>query len=691
MPLSRGLRVAALAGVTAVIGAVAAVSPRGFALEEETGLTWLFQLRGPRPPPTEALIVRFDRDAFARFRELAPDTATWPEPLAGCVARIGQPPSMEGVTRLDRLPREVQACLVQELTRRRAAVVAFDVSFRRDPARESGVPAFAEAIRRHGRVILLDQALREPPQASSPVAPVDIGRAELLEQPHELLANAALPTAAFVLPRESPLLHKVWAFHPSLPTAPQLPVRALEALALPALARLSNAALPTDLPPADLFRHHIERFHALVAAGEEGQVDNQVLQSLARTYRGPRDFYLNLYGPSGAFRSLSAADLLIPEASGRPRARDDLAGRVVFVGYQELAIPQASDSFPTAYRSPSGVDLSGVEIAATAFANLLHDETLRALPEGARVLLIAVLGLGFTLAACLGTVWRGLALALAAGAAYAAAAYAGFVLWHWWLPVVIPLLLLLPLAVLLGQAVHYLGAARWLGVYAPRPVSRRLLGGGDFAAGRPELREVTVMLTDIAGFTTLAERSTPAALTEFVNRHFTMLTACVEAEGGTVAQFIGDSVMSFWGAPDPQPDHAARACRTALTIAAALEAENRRRARLGEPPVRMRIGINTGEVTAGNVGAPGRSNYGIVGDTVNTTQRIEQLAKTLCPDQPTVACLVSARTRLQAGFGFRFADAGPHAVRGREEPVRIFRLTVGEPEAARAPPVAARA
>ena len=67
--------------------------------------------------------------------------------------------------------------------------------------------------------------------------------------------------------------------------------------------------------------------------------------------------------------------------------------------------------------------------------------------------------------------------------------------------------------------------------------------------------------------------------------------------------------------------------------------------------MRMRIGINTGLVTAGNVGAPGRSNYGIVGDTVNTTQRIEQLAKTLCPDQPTAAILVSARTQAQAGLG----------------------------------------
>ena len=296
---------------------------------------------------------------------------------------------------------------------------------------------------------------------------------------------------------------------------------------------------------------------------------------------------------------------------------------------------------------------------------------------------MALLGFAFTLASCLGTVWRGLAVTLSLAAAYAGIAVASFTLANLWLPIVVPLLALLPLAIGLGQVVHYLGAARWLGVYAPHQVSRRLLQGRDFAASA-QMREVTVMLTDIVGFTTMAEQSAPAVVTDFVNRHFTMLNACVEGEGGTLAQFIGDSVMSFWGAPDPQPDHAARACRAALAVAAALQVENKRRAQEGLEPVRMRIGINTGMVTAGNVGAPGRSNYGIVGDTVNTTQRIEQLAKTLCPDHPTVAILVSARTHALAGPGFAFREAGAHEVRGRREPVMIFRLDTSPGEAAAA-------
>ncbi len=401
--------------------------------------------------------------------------------------------------------------------------------------------------------------------------------------------------------------------------------------------------------------------------------DALAVHALTSTYRGPEAYYLNLYGPPGSFVSVSAADLLVPDATDRI-SEDVLRGRVVFVGWQELASPQAEDSFPTAFTTDNGVNLAGVEIAATAFGNLLHRETLGALPEWARTTLVALLGIGFTLTSCLGTVWRGFALTLSLAAAYAAVAVASFALADFWLPLMIPLVILLPLAIGLGQAVHYLGAARWLGVYAPHQVSRRLLEGRDFGVGTAQMREVTVMLTDIVGFTAMAEKSAPAAVADFVNRHFTMLNRCVEAEGGTLAQFIGDSVMSFWGAPDPQPDHAARACRAALAVASALEVENEQRALAGLEPVRMRIGINTGMVTAGNVGAPGRSNYGIVGDTVNTTQRIEQLAKTVCLDSPTAAILVSARTRALAGSAVAFREAGAHEVRGRSEPVMIYRL-----------------
>ena len=542
-------------------------------------------------------------------------------------------------------------------------------------------------------MVLLEKAVRVwLPSAPGQTLAGDAVQADLLEGPHPALKAAAIATAPFLLPRGTAQVHQFWAFNPALATPTQLPMRALEALALPALERLAGSAgelgPPSDLVPAEALRRHIDWLHTyrgrLWWLSEEGQhadrggwseQELRLLHALDQAYGGPDGYYLNFYGPPGTFPTVSAADLLAPDDPGpKGLAPPDLRGRVVFVGYQELEVPQASDSFPTAFQSRHGVDLSGVEIAATAFENLLHGETLVGLPEWARTILVLVLGCAFTLASCLGTVWRGLVATLALAAAYGAVVFAGFVGWQLWLPVIVPLLGLLPLAIGLGLAIHYRGAARWLDVYVPRQVSRHLLKGGEFAAARPQRREVTIMLTDIVGFTTLAERDTPEAVTHFVNRHFTMLTHCVEAEGGVVGQFTGDSVIAFWGAPDTRPDHAACACRTALAITAALKAENGQRQTRGEAPIRMRIGINTGEVTAGNVGAPGRSSYGIVGDVVNATQRIEQLAKTICPDQPTAAILVSGRTRAQAGEGFTFVEMGAHALRGRQEVMQIHRL-----------------
>lgn len=688
--MRRGSRVFVLAALVGALGGAVSSSQIGFGLEEEIGLNALFRLRGARTAPEETVVVRYDRDTLARLRSLPFDRTAWPEPMAGCAARHRELSGLDDAVTMDRLPRTVQTCLIEELHRRGAAVIAFDIGFRNDPTREAAIPGMAAAIRNHGGVVLLEQAVRVWLQAARGTATANTAlQADLLEGPDAALAGAAIATAPFLLPRGSEQVHQFWAFNPALPIPTQLPTRALEVLALPALVRLADTTgepLPLSGPRAELLGRQTAWFRAQTAAGDGGistaefdglaPADAGLLTALQRVYRGPNSYYVNFYGPPGSVPSVSVADLLVPDPNVPADAAPipDLHGRVVFVGFQELGITGAADSFPTAFRSVNGVDLAGVEIAATAFANMLHGEALRALPEWARIGLVVLLGAALTLASCVGTVWRALAATTALAIGYGVAVVAGFVGWRLWLPWAVPLLGLLPLSIVLGQVIHYLGAARWLGVYAPRQVSRELLRGGDFGAGAAQRREVTVLLTDIVGFTTMAERSSPEAVTAFVNRHFTMLTRCVEAEGGTVAQFIGDSLMAFWGAPQPQPDHAARACRTALAIAAAIEVENEQRRQRGEPPVQLRIGINTGPVTAGNVGAPGRSNYGIVGDTVNTTQRIEQLGKLLGADTAAVVVLTSGRTQALAGSTFHFADSGTHAVKGRDELVQIYRL-----------------
>ena len=132
--------------------------------------------------------------------------------------------------------------------------------------------------------------------------------------------------------------------------------------------------------------------------------------------------------------------------------------------------------------------------------------------------------------------------------------------------------------------------------------------------------------------------------------------------------------MAFWGAPEDQPDHAARACRAALAIRAAVTADNEARGREGGETVRIRIGLHTGEVIVGNIGAPGRINYTIVGDTVNTANRLEQLGKDLGDAGADVVILLSAATVDSAGEAIEAHSLGAHNVRGRQEDVGVFAL-----------------
>ena len=217
-------------------------------------------------------------------------------------------------------------------------------------------------------------------------------------------------------------------------------------------------------------------------------------------------------------------------------------------------------------------------------------------------------------------------------------------------------------------------ALRQFEAYVPRRLVERLMqrtGGGPIPS---EERAVTIMFTDIVGFTALAEKLAASEIAGLLNRHFTIVDDCVEAEGGTVDKYIGDAVMAFWGAPDSQPDHADRACRAARTIAAALYRENVKRMMAGRRPLRLRIGIHSGRVLVGNVGAPSRINYTIVGDVVNSAERIEVLCRELLGEEKHVGILISAETAGRLRASLPITPLGRHPVQGRREPIEVFAL-----------------
>lgn len=215
---------------------------------------------------------------------------------------------------------------------------------------------------------------------------------------------------------------------------------------------------------------------------------------------------------------------------------------------------------------------------------------------------------------------------------------------------------------------------RWFETYLPRSLVLRLMRRGGPRAIASEERELTVMFTDIVGYTALAEDLAPTELAAFLNHHFTLIGGCIEAEGGTLDKYIGDAVMAFWGAPESMPDHAQRACRAARAIAKAFAADSARREGSGQPPVRLRVGVHMGPVLVGNIGATGRINYTIIGDTVNTAQRLEELGKGMDDAGRGVLVLVSGEIAARLGGDFALTPVGSHVLRGRHEPTQVYRL-----------------
>ena len=225
-----------------------------------------------------------------------------------------------------------------------------------------------------------------------------------------------------------------------------------------------------------------------------------------------------------------------------------------------------------------------------------------------------------------------------------------------------------------GQAFNAMvRSLRWFETYVPRSLVHSLMRQGEGAVERSVQREVTVMFTDIVGFTAASETLEVEETAAMLNDHFAIVGACIEAEGGTIDKFIGDAVMAFWGAPEAQPDHAARACRAAMAIRNVVTSENERLIAAGKVPLAIRIGVHTGPVIVGNIGAPQRMNYTIVGDTVNISHRLEELGRSL-PDPHSEVTIIVSQASYDAAHMRNGEDLGPQQIRGRREALTVYRL-----------------
>jgi class 3 adenylate cyclase len=221
------------------------------------------------------------------------------------------------------------------------------------------------------------------------------------------------------------------------------------------------------------------------------------------------------------------------------------------------------------------------------------------------------------------------------------------------------------------------GALKWFGAYVPHRLVFRLMELGEDAV-RSRRRNVTVMFSDIVEFTPHAEDLPEQETADLLNHHFALLGACIDHEQGVIDKYIGDSVMAVWGGLSRMDDHADHAVRAALAIARVIREDNATRRAAGQPAIRVRIGMHSGPVVVGNIGAPGRVNFTVVGDTVNIAQRFEQLGKEFMKDGEEMVVLISGDT-LAAVKDREALGIGPlmpvlRQVKGHDRPVEVYRL-----------------
>jgi adenylate cyclase len=184
-----------------------------------------------------------------------------------------------------------------------------------------------------------------------------------------------------------------------------------------------------------------------------------------------------------------------------------------------------------------------------------------------------------------------------------------------------------------------------------------------------EVKELSVLFSDIRGFTTISEGLTPDQLVQLLNEYFEQMTEILFATDGTLDKFIGDAIMAFWGSPSPQEDHASRGCACALQMSRGLATLNAKWQAAGRPPISIGVGLNTGMVNVGNMGTARRLSWTVMGDNVNLASRLEGITK-----EYHVQIVISEATYHQVSSQFVCRELDKIRVKGKNQPVNIYEL-----------------
>lgn len=366
-------------------------------------------------------------------------------------------------------------------------------------------------------------------------------------------------------------------------------------------------------------------------------------------------------GRQGSFRYISAADIL----KGTVK-RDQLEGAIVLVG---TTAPGLMDLRST----PVSAVYAGVEIHANMIAGML-DVSIKHAPSYAQAAELVTILLAGGLLACLlpllgPLTGLGLTLLLSVGLLIGNLAV-------WQQHLVLPLA-----AALIMISLIYLANATWgflvearakrqitglFGQYVPPQIVKTMSKDPEHFTMAAEEREMTVLFTDVVGFTSISEKLTPQELATFMNEYLSAMTAIIYAHGGTVDKYIGDAIMAFWGAPLQDSDHALHAIQAGHAMHKRMVGLQQEMVAKGFPAIKIGIGINTGLMRVGNMGSSYRVAYTAMGDAVNLASRLESLTR----QYDTWIIAGQETQRRVPGYVWRELDLV--RVKGKQEPVTIF-------------------
>ncbi len=525
-------------------------------------------------------------------------------------------------------PRAVYAALLEGLMAQKPRAVVFDILFvERDKLQPDSDRAFAEAVAPHANIFFSMVRLDPAADAKGPRA-----------------ADLA-PLVGLVRGRDAD---------------PEATIGLVPPMALP--PALWRGGPINYLEDADrIGRRYLLR--QVVGGWEIPSLPARIALDLGFPLPDSDDLILAWRGRANGMPAVPFGEVYRNIVNGKPPAAD-LAGKIVVIGASAPGLGDAKAT-PLSGKQP------GVEILATAIENLKNGRWMRRappwLPFGIALVLVAALYATFARNVSAGRSAAGLggASALVLGASWLAAGQ----------------LVLFPVLVPLGAAWLYYVAAS-LAAYMkerrareqavamfsrfvnPHVVRQLLERGGLQGAG--QTRQVTLLFSDIRGFTALSETRPPEEVVAILNRYFTRQVEVIFRHGGSLDKFIGDAIMAFWGAPLDDAEHARRAVACALDMADELRAFKAELGAAGEG-FDVGIGVHSGPAVVGLIGSERRREYTSIGDTVNLASRIEGLTK-----EAGRRILVSRETLEQCVGAFEFVSCGTWPVKGRAQPVELF-------------------